>query len=266
MYYENNTKISILLPTLGERSKEIEKLFISLTKQSYSNFELIVVVQDNFSKVNEICEKYANIFEIKNIQSCKKGISVARNVGLNFINGDIVMLSDDDAWYPSDALERVVTFFAEKPEADILLTQIYDPIRGIYYKDYGKTSKKLRCIFDLLSKSSIEIAFRYSNVNIRFDEMFGLGAIFVAGEENDFLIQCYRKNANIYYLPVITVYHPKKIAKTTDEQIIAKGAFYSKNFGVFISVFVLIRDLLKKRQNNCRWFFYGYKKYSKRIY
>ena len=203
--------ISLLVPTLGKREEELKRLFDSLKRQTYKDFEVIIVSQGNHEFVESCVANYD--FKYKHIKSDTLGLSVARNIGLNFIKGDIVMLSDDDAWYPSDALERVVKFFSETPEADILLTQIYDPIKGIYYKDYGKTSKKLRCIFDLLSKSSIEIAFTYSNVSIRFDELFGLGGIFVAGEENDFLIQCYRKNATIYYLPAITVYHPKKMIK-----------------------------------------------------
>lgn len=40
-------KISVLVPTLGTREKEIRRLLETLEKQSYKDFEIIFVTQDN---------------------------------------------------------------------------------------------------------------------------------------------------------------------------------------------------------------------------
>ena len=67
-----------------------------------------------------------------------------------------------------------------------------------------------------MSKSSIEVAFKKDLVmNKKFDERLGLGSEFVCGEEVDFLLSNYEKNA-ILYIPEVTVYHKKK--ETVDNQ------------------------------------------------
>ena len=115
-----------------------------------------------------------------------------------------------------------------------------------------------------MSKSSIEVAFKKDLVlNKKFDERLGLGSEFVCGEEVDFLLSNYEKNA-IFYMPEVTVYHKKKENGSSNKQIIAKGAIYGKNFNIFICLLVLLRDLMLKKENNFKYFFEGYNEYFKR--
>ena len=254
--------ISLLIPTLGQREIEFTRLLDSLVIQTYKNIEIVVISQDNHMIVANQCEKYKDCLDIKHLTSDVRGLSLARNVGLGRATGDIIVLSDDDCWYPANAMQSIIEGFTSRPETDILLTQIYDPISNSLYKKYEKDMKKLDKVIDLLSRSSIELAFRKNDV-IFFDEVFGLGAMYVAGEENDYLIQCLKSHKKIIYKPVITVYHEKKTQRETPAQLRAKGAFYAKHFGFFIANLVLLRDLIKKRQNNYREFWDGYFKYKK---
>ena len=115
-----------------------------------------------------------------------------------------------------------------------------------------------------MSKSSIEVAFKKDLViNKKFDERLGLGGEFVCGEEVDFLLSNYEKNA-IFYIPEVTVYHKKKENGSSSKQIIAKGAIYGKNFNIFICLLVLLRDLMLKKEKNFKYFFEGYNEYFKR--
>ena len=78
---EINMKISVLVPTLGTREKEIRRLLETLEKQSYKDFEIIFVTQDNHEIVKDIICKYSNL-DIKQIEMSVKGLSRARNRGL----------------------------------------------------------------------------------------------------------------------------------------------------------------------------------------
>lgn len=254
-------KISLLVPTLGERINEITRLLDSIEQQHYPMVETVFVVQDNYSKLAAIIEKYDNL-KIKQININERGLSYARNVGLDNIEGDIIVLSDDDCWYPKGALSAINSAFQKYKDIDILLTQIYDPVSKVNYKDYSNRQQKIKSVFKLLSKSSIEIAFK-KEVGSKFDVEFGLGRKFIAGEEIDFLVNNYKMGYSIYYIPERTVYHQKKSARDNNYQIRAKGAFYCKNFGFLISCLILIRDLLVKRQNNIKVFFEGYNEYKK---
>ena len=50
--------ITLILPTLGQREFEIKRLFNSLESQTYNDFEVIVVSQDNHDDISEYLKKY----------------------------------------------------------------------------------------------------------------------------------------------------------------------------------------------------------------
>lgn len=256
-------KISVLVPTLGTREEEIKRLLKTLEKQSYKDFEVIFITQDNHEKIKNMICQY-NDLNIKQIVMNVKGLSKARNRGLEKAMGEIIILSDDDCWYPVNAFEIIVGIFEEKRSAKIVLSQIFDPEKNILYKNYNLNEGYINHKLQLMSKSSIEVAFKKNLISYKkFDERLGLGGVFVCGEEVDFLLNNYEKEA-IFYKPTITVYHKKKENGSSNEQIIAKGALYGKNFNLFVCLLVLVRDLVIKKENNFKLFFEGYNEYFKR--
>ena len=92
-----------------------------------------------------------------------KGLSRARNRGLEQASGEIVVLSDDDCWYPANAFEIVVNAFKKRQCAKIVLSQIFDPEKNIPYKNYTSDEEYVRNKLQLMSKSSIEVAFKKEN-------------------------------------------------------------------------------------------------------
>lgn len=256
-------KLSVLVPTLGTRKKEIERLFRSLEDQTYKDFEIIVVTQSNHGIVKEIISHYENLC-IKQVEMNRKGLSRARNRGLEQVSGEIILLSDDDCWYPNQALERIAQAFLKNPGLKIVLSQIFDPEQNVPYKNYRSNKGYIENRFRLMSVSSIEIAFRKAFFSEKaFDEHFGLGSEFVCGEEVDFLLNNYAKNT-IFYMPEVTVYHRKKERQSAPDQIVAKGALYGKHFSMFVSLLILCRDAIVKGENNFRPFFRGRHEYLKR--
>ena len=256
-------KFSILLPTLGTRKNEVDRLFKSLEQQTYKDFEIVIVSQVNHDEINKLIDKWKKL-KIKHIEIDKKGISLSRNIGLSECSGEWVILSDDDCWYPSDALE-IINKRIINSDADIILSQIYDPKDKKTYKNYSSKIKIIKSKYELMSKSSIEIAIKDNKINQEFDTNFGLGAKYECGEEVDFLLAHFKK-CKIIYFPDITVYPLKKNKRDSNKQIMAKGAIYAKNFNVIVAFLICLRDLIKKKENNFRYFWKGYYEYSKRIY
>ena len=103
-------KISVLVPTLGTREEELNRLIDTLEKQTYKNFEVIFVTQGNHDKIANMIKSHKHL-TIKQLKMNTKGLSKARNVGLKAVTGDIVILSDDDCWYPFDAFEHITDIF-----------------------------------------------------------------------------------------------------------------------------------------------------------
>ena len=112
---ENKPLISVIIPTYN-RKFFLEKISIpSVLRQSYSNFELIIVddhsTDDTVDFIKSLSKKDKRIKYLKNFR--KKGVSGARNSGILVAKGKYIsFLDDDDEWVP-EHLERLC-FYLEK--------------------------------------------------------------------------------------------------------------------------------------------------------
>jgi len=86
--------------------------------------------------------------------------------------------------------------------------------------------------------ASVEIAFKRNSINkthLRFDENFGLGALFPTGEENIFLADALDKGLKLLYIPIPIVTHPPESSGQDYDNIKlvqAKGAMFERIFGL----------------------------------
>jgi glycosyltransferase involved in cell wall biosynthesis len=241
--------ISVIVPTLGTKPEELKRLFESLNNQLYKDFEVIIVSQDNHNYITSIL-KDVN-FKYNHIEINRKGLSLARNVGIEHASGSILTFSDDDCWYNDDSFQIVVDYFNQNQDTDVACFQIYDPLQNVYYKEYDDAEQKEVTTGKLLKKSSIEIFIQTDNIErslIQFDEKFGLGAIYPSGEENIFLFDLARNNKKISYKPHIVVNHQKPVMETrlNQKSFIGKGPMFKRMYNTPTAVVLLVLFFLKK--------------------
>ncbi|WP_174728961.1 glycosyltransferase [Mesobacillus harenae] len=243
-------RFSIIIPTLGLREEEFSRLLSSLESQTHKDIEVIIVSQDNHKNVQNMIEKFPSL-AVKHIKSEEKGLSLARNKAIPFINGDVVTFSDDDCWYPEDALNKVAKSFDGQKESDVICFQIYDPVQESYYKPYPQTDIpeiKMRQVFQ---RSSIEIFIQLSRLkkeDLRFNENFGLGARYPSGEENIMLSCLFRKGYKISYENRVVVYHakPSQKSRLNLNTFKSKGPLLKEIFGPYTGFLMLSALFLKK--------------------
>ena len=242
-------ELSILLPTLGSRIEELSILFNSLENQNNKLFELIIVSQGNHDNIEKLLKKFT--FKYTQIKIEKRGLSLARNIGMKYVNGNYVVLADDDAWYPKDAVNTIITEMKNNNE-DVICFKIFDPISGRYYKNYSKHKTKVGTI-QILKKSSIEVCFNLIKINkskMVFNEEFGLGSKFQSGEENLIINYLRREGYKIKFIDKTIVYH--RIRKNTiiDEEFIrAKSEVLKRilgRFGAYIYLNLILIKNFKK--------------------
>ena len=101
------------MPTINVTT-ELDLFLKSLKAQTYKNFELIVVDQNEGYDVFEIVKNYEEDFKIKYVRSDEKGLSLNRNRGLVLMEGEIAGFPDDDCEYQPDTLEKVTSFLKKK--------------------------------------------------------------------------------------------------------------------------------------------------------
>lgn len=99
--------ISVIVPVYNVQSY-LEKCIDSILKQSYQNFEVILVDDGSTDLSGEICKSYCQIDKrIKLIKKENGGLSDARNVGILNAVGEFVAFVDSDDYIHEDYLRRL---------------------------------------------------------------------------------------------------------------------------------------------------------------
>ena len=198
-------KFSLIMATFG-RKEVVEQLIISLLRQTYKYFVLIVLDQNEDDRVYNIFKKFNKQIQIKYIKSQKKGLSANRNIGLQFADGDIIAFPDDDCEYKPDTLEFINNYFLNN-NYSILTINFEDKFSGKYQYSVCKKNitlhnfTKIACSITIFTRSD-------AIKNIYFDEKLGVGSVFGSREETDFL--CYlllKKSLNGFFDGTYSIYH-----------------------------------------------------------
>lgn len=231
-------KFSLIMATYGRRD-EIVDLLISLEKQTYKNFDLIVVDQ-NEEPISDLFQDGLYSFKINYIHTEVKGASKARNIGLNIAKNDpeidVITFPDDDCVYEEKVLEDVKRIFEEIDNIGFISTEttniegtgslVNSPTENMFLTSkYGFISPMITLFF----KQNF-----IADVN-SFNEELGVGAgtIYGAGEETDFVLRGLRSGHRGYFVKDIVVYHPLK-EDIIDASALQRALSYSGGFGKII--------------------------------
>ncbi|MEO0144815.1 MAG: glycosyltransferase family 2 protein [candidate division WOR-3 bacterium] len=242
-------KFSLIMATYG-RDKEIENFLNSLKNQTYKNFELIVIDQNEDDKALKIIKNFENEIEIKYFRVNFRGLSKARNFGLNYATGDIIAFPDDDCEYPKNLLFEVKKFF-EDGDFDILSVLVIDKLsKKESLNRWISKSSHINSLNILRAITSPGLFIKISNINIKdiyFDEKFGVGSIYPSAEEMDLVFRLIKENnAKGYFNRSLFVYHPIKEVNLNRfyPYGIGMGAFLRKHINKDFSLLFLVLENL----------------------
>lgn len=127
---------SIIIPVFNTE-QYLPQCLDSVLSQSFSDFEVICVDDGSTDRSLEILETYAaqNI-RIKVIRNNRKGVSSARNAGLDIAKGDYIIFVDSDDWILPGALESFHgEIFLDKPAILVFPSKRYLEKDGKYIED-----------------------------------------------------------------------------------------------------------------------------------
>lgn len=103
--------ISVVIPAFNEE-KYLPQCLESL-KQTYKNFETIVVDNNSTDKTGEIARK----FGARVVFEQRQGIAYAREAGFKAAKGEIIARTDADGLPPPNWLAKIQDLFARNPGA-----------------------------------------------------------------------------------------------------------------------------------------------------
>lgn len=117
---KSHVKVSIIIPVYNVESY-LDECVKSVLKQTFEDFEIILVNDGSTDFSGEMCKTYQEIDKrIRVLHKENGGLSSARNVGIDNAKGEyLVFIDSDDAVHP-DYLNTLISL-AEKYSADLVV-------------------------------------------------------------------------------------------------------------------------------------------------
>lgn len=202
-------KITVIVPVYNVENYVREALE-SVINQTYQNLEIIVIDDESKDSSGKICDEYAKKdSRITVVHQKNKGLSGARNTGLDLATGKYIMFLDSDDKFELDACENFYNEI-EKTNADYVVgNYIYIDDDGTKwekpvfdqekYKEFKLSIEDYKNSFFIMNSTVWNKVFRKSfldELKIKFVER-------VPAEDAIFTTYCFIKSSNVYYMPKI---------------------------------------------------------------
>ena len=204
----NKPFFSVIIPTFNQLNF-LKKALDSVFKQTYRNFEIIVI--DNYSKdgTENFVKKNNKKIIYKKIHN-KGIIAKSRNLGIKLAKGKWVTFLDSDDYWKKNKLDTVYNlqknsfleiichsewaFYSDKK---FFKFQSYGPYKNNFYELLLKQGNRLST-----SATTVKKDFIYKN-KIIFDEK----KEFISSEDYSFFMNIARNKANFYFVNQPLGYH-----------------------------------------------------------
>lgn len=110
--------ISIIIPVYNQ-AEHLANCLASVKRQTYDNYEIIIVNDGSNDNTAKVIKKYKNIFGFKLIYSeqANHGANVARNNGAKLAKGEYIIFCDADIIMGPNMLELMLKALKDNPEA-----------------------------------------------------------------------------------------------------------------------------------------------------
>lgn len=200
---------SIITPVY-KVEKYLAECVNSILSQSFSEFELILIDDGSPDSCPSICDGYAKEdVRVKVIHQVNKGVSIARQVGVEQSVGKYLIFVDSDDCLLSGALQKISNVI-RKYNTDIVSYSLVDPVRRSFAirPEVGLFSRDdiIRCIFPKLLESSSGDYFEpalYLNAIKR--ELYQKNAVvnkkIVIGEDLACTKACFFSANSVFFIP-----------------------------------------------------------------
>jgi len=155
--YRDSPEVSVVIPAYNEEENILLTLASLSANITFKTVEIIVV--NNNSTDNT--EALVLATGIKCITEIKKGITAARNAGLQAARGKFILNADADALYPRDWIEQMVNPLATNEQIALTYGRFsFIPVTStprIIYFLYEYLADLMRCINKYLREEAVNV-------------------------------------------------------------------------------------------------------------
>ena len=245
-------KISIIIPVY-KAENYIHKCMDSLLKQTFTDYEIILIDDGSPDNSGKICDEYSKIDKrIRTIHKINGGVSSARQCGIDNATGEYTIHVDPDDWVKPTMLEELYQKAIEE-DADMVICDFikyYTDKKQIYVKQQPSSLNHqivLQELFKHLQGSLWNKLIRkacYEKFNIKFPTSFNL-------YEDLYVCTCLLKHPlKISYIPKAYYYYhisanSNSMVKRTDRKTLAEDLLFYNTMSQVLEEFPDINKLYK---------------------
>ncbi|MBE6262663.1 MAG: glycosyltransferase [Prevotella sp.] len=206
-------KYSIIVPVFN-RPDEIDELLESLTRQTFNDFEVIIVEDGSQKPCKEVCDKYTDKLNLKYFMKENSGPGQSRNYGAERSEGEYLLILDSDVVLPENYLYAIEEeLHRDKADAfggpDRAHNSFTDTQKAI---SYSMTSFFTTGGIRGGKKKMDKFYPRSFNMGIRREVYNKLGGFSKMrfGEDIDFSIRIFKAGCKCRLFPGAWVYHKRR--------------------------------------------------------
>lgn len=174
------SKVSIIIPAF-QAEKCLERLLNSIRAQSFSDWEALIINDGSTDETFNIMRKYQLLDQrFKCITQENKGVSAARNAGLDIASSEYIAFADADDELEIEYLKKMISA-AEERKADIVIcgyTSIYGDEKILEWNPVMTDNIGISCS-DMIKRYGINPLwnklFRRDKIRKIFDEDICMG-------------------------------------------------------------------------------------------
>ena len=150
--------VSIIIPIYNSQSF-LEKCLTSVIKQTYHNFEVLLINDGSTDESRDICDKYSNIDNrIRTYHKSNGGVSSARNFGLEKAQGEYIVFVDSDDICAPNMIEDMVCNMTDQIDYVVSSLTIID-------NKFNKKYLEFEIIGEFSKSNYIRLVFKKYNIN-----------------------------------------------------------------------------------------------------
>ncbi len=214
-------RYSLIIPVYN-RPEEIAELLESISVQTFSSFEVIIIEDGSDKTCESVVAQYQNKLEIQYIKVPNGGPSQARNKGSRLAKGEYLIILDSDVVLPNDYLSNIEHTLEGAAEEGKAIEAFGGPDTSS--EDFSKVQKAINySMTSFVTTGGIRggkkrITHYYPrsfNLGCRksvFEELNGFDETMRYGEDLDFSMRLHKTGARTVLIPSAFVYHKRRVS------------------------------------------------------
>lgn len=238
--------VSVVLPT---RNRQEHALACTRTIVANPDFiELVVVDQSDGDGTKRALSEIDDA-RLRYVATDTRGVTAARNLGIDLTRGDVVAFTDDDCRVPADWVATLASVFENDPDAAVVCGRVHVPEelldRG-FTESFEPEVREWQGRYPPFGRDwgiTANLALRRTTAEKvgKFDPMLGAGAPLRSGGEPDFLFRVLRGGLKVVNAREVSVDHLGVRKHGEESQRLMRG--YGRGTGAALFKHVRLGDL-----------------------